>query len=71
MQIRYLLTDKGKIIAIPSRKVFVRERRKLKKRKFDIATQYKAWRGNIVKYNSYKSVKSMDTLYKRLSEVTK
>ncbi len=76
LQMRYRFTATGKILIIPVRKSINRERRKLKKlaKHFDegiisleqIKEQYKSWRGNIVKYNSYKSIRNTDILYKNL-----
>lgn len=76
LKIRYIYGEHGKIIKIPSRKSITRERRKLKKlKKFliagritpaEIREQYKSWRGNIIKYNAYKSVRNTDALYKTL-----
>lgn len=76
LQMRYKLSDTGKIFVIPVRKSIVRERRKLKKLANhlkagtisyeQIQEQYKSWRGNIIRYNSYKSVRNTDFLYKNL-----
>ena len=76
LKIRYFYGEHGKIIKIPCRKSITRERRKLKKLyKFMIAgritpeeirEQYKSWRGNLIKYNAYKSVRNTDALYKSL-----
>lgn len=73
LQMRYLITDTGKIKVIPVNKTIVRERRKLKKffnflhhhriTKEQIHEQYKSWRGNIAKFNSYKSICRTDELY--------
>ncbi|MBB5227391.1 Reverse transcriptase (RNA-dependent DNA polymerase) [Treponema ruminis] len=74
LQIRYNITKSGKIIKRPVRKGFVRERRKLKKLAElvnknrmtiqQIKDQYKSWRGNIIRYNCYNSVRNLDALYK-------
>lgn len=77
-----LFSPTGKIIVIPCRKTITRERRKLKKLRArlvqgkitmaEICEQYRSWRGNIKRFNAYKSVRSVDALYKSLfSEVTK
>lgn len=76
LKIRYLITDTGKIIVIPCKVGITRERRKLRKLKRfalagritpkEIREQYKSWRGNLIKYNAYKSVRSTDALYKSL-----
>lgn len=76
LQMRYKLSDTGKIFVIPVRKSVVRERRKLKKLANhlkagtisyeQIQEQYKSWRGNIIRYNSYKSVRNTDFIYKNL-----
>ena len=78
LKMRYLVTKAGKILVIPCKKTLTRERRKLRKLKqklnqnkitlAEIKEQYKSWRGNIAKYNSYKSVRAMDALYKSLFE---
>lgn len=76
LQMKYRLTETGKVIVIPCRKSVIRERRKIKKlfKKVKnnelpisaIEEQYKSWRGNIVRFNSYKSVKNCDALYKSI-----
>ena len=76
LQMRYVLSDTGKVAVIPVNKSIVRERRKLKKlqklkfkkliTKEQIQEQYKSWRGNLIKYNAYKSVQKMDALYNYL-----
>ena len=76
LKMRYLITDTGKIIVIPCKASITRERRKLRKLKrfvlagritpAEIREQYKSWRGNLIKYNAYKSVRSTDALYKSL-----
>lgn len=76
LQIRYNITESGKIIKRPVRKGFVRERRKLKKLAGlvnknrmtiqQIKDQYKSWRGNIIRYNCYNSVRNLDALYKSI-----
>lgn len=82
LKMRYLFSRTGKIVVIPCRKTITRERRKLKKLRArlvqgkitmaEICEQYRSWRGNIKRFNAYKSVRSVDALYKSLfSEVTK
>lgn len=76
LQMRYVLSGTGKIAVIPVNKSIVRERRKLKKlqkiyfkkkiTKEQIQEQYKSWKGNLIKYNAYKSIQKMDTLYNYL-----
>lgn len=76
LKMRYIFSSTGKIAVIPCRKTITRERRKLKKLKVimkqgnitaeEIREQYRSWRGNIKRFNAYKSVRSMDALYKSL-----
>ena len=76
LQMRYVLSNTGKIAVIPVNKSIVRERRKLKKlqkiyfkkkiTKEQIQEQYKSWKGNLIKYNAYKSIQKMDALYNYL-----
>ena len=76
LQMKYRITDTGKIIVIPCSKSLHRERTKLKKlytfyeigklRRSAIVEQYRSWRGNILKYNVYRSVRNMDALFNRL-----
>lgn len=73
LNVRYFYGENGKIVKVPARKTFTRERRKLKKlarltSKEEIKNQYKSWRGNIVKFNSRSSVLRMDALYKSIME---
>lgn len=73
LQIKYNLTETGKILQRLTPKAFTRERRKLKKYKrlldngkmsySDIEQAYASWRGNAVKFNSYRSIKNTDKLY--------
>lgn len=76
LKMRYIITDTGKICVIPCRKTVTRERRKLRKLYKKVLTgslsvetvneQYRSWRGNIIKYNSHKSILGTDALYKSL-----
>ncbi len=78
LQIKYFITDTGKIIKSPSHSKIVRERRRLKSFKkmydngkmteFDIFNCYKSWRGTILReHNAYKgTIMRMDALYNRL-----
>lgn len=76
LKIRYFYGEHGAIIKIPCRKIITRERRKLRKLRghlevgkitaAEIKEQYKSWRGNIIKYKAYKSIRSCDVLYKSL-----
>lgn len=76
LKMRYLFTSTGRIVVIPCRKTITRERRKLRKlhgmmtqgkiTETEIAEQYRSWRGNIKRFNAYRSVRSTDALYKSL-----
>lgn len=76
LKIRYVYGKNGKIIKIPCRKSITRERRKLRKfmnlvftgrmKPEELRDQYKSWRGNIIRYNAYKSIRATDALYKSL-----
>ena len=76
LQMKYTLTKTGKIFIVPVRKTITRERRKLKKLHTlylqgritpeQIKEQYRSWRGNIIRFNAYKSVKSLEALYNNL-----
>lgn len=76
LQMRYVISETGKISVIPVHKSIVRERRKLKKlqkiyfkkqiTKEQIQEQYKSWKGNLARYNAYKSIQKMDALYNNL-----
>lgn len=76
LQVKYVLTDSGKIIRRISHDNVVRMRRKLKKlRRFydegsvpmkDIEQAYQSWRGSVKKFNSYNTLRSMDRLYDEL-----
>lgn len=73
LKVRYFYGTNGKIIKRPFNDNFVRERRKLKKFKIllnenkitksEIVDQYKSWRGNLIKFNSYIKLKNCDKLY--------
>lgn len=76
LKIKYNLTETGKIIKRLSPKTITRERRRLKKFKKlldegkitykDIDMAYRSWRGNALRFNSYRSVKNLDRLYEEL-----
>lgn len=73
LNMRYRMSESGKITVAPARKTMARERRKLKKlapklSEKEFTERYKSWRGNIAKYNSHRSVLRMDALYKSLKE---
>ncbi len=73
LQMRYVVSESGKIVVIPVYKSITRERQKLKKlhqlylkgriSKTQIHEQYNSWRGNIIRFSAYKSVRRMDALY--------
>jgi hypothetical protein len=71
---RFFYSETGKIIITPCKKSITRERQKLKKQYKtlylngimtyeDIKQSYMAWRGSLVKYNSYYAIKNMDNLF--------
>lgn len=76
MNVRYILTETGHIVKIPSKKTFTRMRRKLKKlaikvRNGEVAYKnvedmYASWRGNMKRFDCYKSLQSIDKLYNEL-----
>lgn len=73
LNMKYRLSESGKITVIPAKKTITRERRKLKKLALKLPEKefrecYKSWRGNITKHNAYNSVIRLDALYKSLME---
>lgn len=76
LQMKYRITSTGKLLVIPCPKSITRERQKLKKlyglyefgimKRDEIKNQYKSWRGNIIHYNAYKSIRNTDALYNKL-----
>lgn len=76
LKIKYSLTESGRIIKRLSRDSVTRERRKLKKYKLlllngkitykEIYNAYQSWRGNAIKFNSYKSIQNMNRLFNSL-----
>lgn len=76
LKIKYNLTETGKVVKRMSAKTITRERRRLKKYKKkmeegkmsfkDIELAYKSWRGNALKYSSYRSVVNLDKLFDKL-----
>lgn len=76
LQMRYRLTDSGRVLVIPVRKSVTRERQRLKRfynlyhqkqmTKEQVYEQYRSWRGNIIKYDCYRSVRNTDLLLKEL-----
>lgn len=69
LKLYHFVTNTGKIVRKPCKKNITRERRKLKRMHKngvmfdDVLESYKSWRGNMLKYNSYKSIMSMDELF--------
>ena len=76
LKAHFSLTETGRIISRPNKKSITRQRRKLKKfKKFhtsgkmtmaEIRNAYMSWRGYIGNVNAYKTIRSMDRLYKNL-----
>ena len=76
MNVRYILTESGHIVKIPDKKNFTRMRRKLKKLKQKVLNDeipfsyveemYSSWRGNMKRFDCYRSLKRMDALYNEL-----
>lgn len=69
LKLHHIVTDTGKVIRKPCKKNITRERRKLRKMHKngvyfdDVLESYKSWRGNMLKYNSHRSIRSMDQLF--------
>ena len=73
---RIMLTETGKVVIRLSRDKITAQRRKLRKQKarLDAGTlpmdairqSYQSWRGHAMKYDSYRTVQSMDALYAEL-----
>lgn len=76
LKIKYRLNSDGHLIRRPDKYNITREKRKLKsfKRLLDcgdmtieeISNQYYSWRGNILKYDGYKSIVNSDLLFNSL-----
>ena len=76
LQTRYHFTDTGHLVKRPTADKVARERRRLKAyrrlldkgvlSRRDIANAYQSWRGNIKKFDTHKSVCSMDKFYNNL-----
>ena len=76
LKTRYRLTDTGRIIRKIPKDVVKRQKRKIKKLAVlagknrislaDFESQYKAWRGDKVRYNARKTLENMDNLYNEL-----
>lgn len=71
LKMKYTLTETGKVLRRPAPERFTRERRRLKK--FigimpyeDIEQAYKSWRGNLTRYQTYRSLRNMDRLFDEL-----
>lgn len=78
LQIRYFLTDSGRVVRRINQKSITRERRKLKAYKRLLAREempyerieqsYKSWMGSNTRIMSKKQIESMQMLYERLFE---
>lgn len=76
LQIRYSLTDTGRVIRKISQRAITRERRKLKAYRRlidkgqmtyeDVENAFKSWFGNFYRYMSNKQIANMSKLYKEL-----
>lgn len=72
LKLYHFVTDTGKVVRKPCRKNIVRKRRKLRKMYKngvlldDVLESYKSWRGNMLKYNSYRTIRSMDQLFNEI-----
>ena len=76
LKTKYILTKSGKIIRRIPRDVVVRQRRKMKKlARFVLEgkmtseafrNQYKGWRGDKCRYHAWRTIRNMDSLYRRL-----
>lgn len=78
LKVRFILTETGRVVRLPSRKNTTSMRRKLKKfrrwvddpqRNFtfaDVRTSYTSWQGHIQHCNSWRARQRMDTLYRQL-----
>lgn len=72
LKLYHFVTDSGKVVRKPCKKNIVRERRKLRKMYKngvlldDVLESYKSWRGNMLKYNSYRTIRSMDQLFNEI-----
>ena len=80
LKIKFSMTETGKIVMRPNRKSITRQRRKLKKfKKFfdddkmtlaEIRNSYMSWRGHISKLSSFRTIQSMDGLFRDLYGVS-
>ena len=76
LKTQFSLEESGRIVARPSRKSVIRQRRKLKKfKKFldagqmsmaEIRCSYMSWRGYIAHKNARRTIRNMDALFTRL-----
>lgn len=76
LKTKFYLTDTGRVIRKPNRKGITKMRKKLKTFKTwvdngkltpeEVEMSYMSWQGHIKKYNSHKTIQSMDKLYKQL-----
>lgn len=76
LKLKTRLTETGRVVMRPDRGTITRERRKLKKlrRKLDegritfadVKQAYASWQGHIKHYDSYRTMRNMDKLFKEL-----
>lgn len=76
LKVKVRMTDTGRVIMRPDRKTITRERRKLKalRRKLDtgaiqfhdVKQAYESWKGHVKHFDSYRTVRNMDKLFKEL-----
>lgn len=77
LKTQYYIDDNSKVVMIPCKKTFIRERRRLKKfkKKFDegvltlkkITSMYISWRNSIViRFEENQQIKNMDNLFRSL-----
>lgn len=76
LKIQYKISDTGKIIKIPARSKIISMQRKIKSYKklvdddkmtiYDAFNNYRSWRGNMEKYDCYKSLLHVDDIFYRI-----
>ena len=76
LKVKVRLTDTGRVVMRPDRKTITRERRKLKalRKKLDsgaitfhdVKQAYESWKGHVKHFDSYRTLRNMDKLFKEL-----
>lgn len=69
LKVRYVITkDTHKILELPNKKIFIKEKRKLKHGIQNRGSQYYSWRRSLKRFDCHKKLIKLDSFYKEIKE---